>query len=192
VVLLDEVEKAHPDVHEVFFQVFDKGQMEDGTGRVADFKNTLIILTSNVGTDLIMNMAVDEANLPDPEELAVSLRPELLGTFPAALLGRLVTIPYYPLSGKILGAIVRLQLDRIGKRFAENHGADFVYDNEVVDHIVSLCNDLDSGARMIDNIITNTLLPAFSREILNRAIDKTEIKEAKLFIKDETFAYACS
>ena len=92
----------------------------------------------------------------------------------------------------MLGSIVRLQLDRIGKRFAENHGAEFVYDDEVVDHIVSLCNDLDSGARMIDNIITNTLLPEFSREILHRAIDKTEIKEAKLFIKNETFAYACS
>jgi type VI secretion system protein VasG len=192
VVLLDEVEKAHPDVHEIFFQVFDKGQMEDGTGRTIDFKNTLIILTSNVGTDLIMNMPADEANLPDPEELAVSLRPELLKTFPAALLGRLVTIPYYPLSGKMLGAIVRLQLDRIGKRIAENHGADFVYNDEIIDHIVSLCNDPDSGGRMIDNIITNTLLPAFSREILHRAIDKTEIKEAKLFIKNETFAYAYS
>ena len=124
VVLLDEIEKAHPDVHEIFFQVFDKGVMEDGTGRRIDFKNTLIILTSNVGTDVIMELATDPAYANDAEALAAALRPELLQVFPAALLGRIVTIPYFPLSPEMLRGIVRLQLDRIGKRIRENHDAD--------------------------------------------------------------------
>jgi type VI secretion system protein VasG len=188
VILLDEVEKAHPDVHEIFFQVFDKGVMEDGTGRRIDFKNTLIILTSNVGTDLIM----EAANGPlrdDPEKLATALRPELLNVFPPALLGRIVTIPYYPLSPEMLSGIVRLQLGRIGKRIEENHGAKFVYDEAVVDHIVSLCNDPDSGGRVIDNIITNTILPSLSREILRRSLAREAIKEAKTTIADGGFAY---
>ena len=124
VVLLDEVEKAHPDVHEIFFQVFDKGMMEDGTGRRIDFKNTLIILTSNVGTDVIMELARDPHYRDDPEALAAALRPELLKVFPPALLGRIVTIPYFPLSDEMLGGIVRLQLDRIAKRIRENHDAE--------------------------------------------------------------------
>ena len=160
VVLLDEVEKAHADVHELFFQVFDKGQMEDGTGRRIDFKNTLIILTSNVGTDEIMRMAGEPGAKADPEALAVALRPALLKVFPPALIGRLVTIPYYPLSPDMLGGIVRLQLGRIGKRLRDNHGAAFRYDDAVVEHIVAQCNDPDSGGRMIDNIITNSMLPA--------------------------------
>jgi type VI secretion system protein VasG len=189
VVLLDEVEKAHPDVHELFFQVFDKGQMEDGTGRRIDFKNTLIILTSNVGTDVIMDMARDPSAKPDAETLSAALRPSLLQVFPPALIGRLVTIPYYPLSPDMLGGIVRLQLDRIGKRIRENHNAAFIYDDEVVAHIVSRCNDPDSGGRMIDNIITNTLLPALSRAFLNKAIEKTEVKSAKVAIAEGQFAY---
>ncbi|AOO81772.1 type VI secretion system ATPase TssH [Bosea vaviloviae] len=189
VVLLDEVEKAHPDVHELFFQVFDKGQMEDGTGRRIDFKNTLIILTSNVGTDVIMDMARDPAAKPDAETLSAALRPSLLQVFPPALIGRLVTIPYYPLSPDMLGGIVRLQLDRIGKRIRENHNAAFLYDQAVVDHIVSRCNDPDSGGRMIDNIITNTLLPALSRAFLNKAIEKTDVKSAKVAIAEGQFAY---
>lgn len=189
VVLLDEVEKAHPDVHELFFQVFDKGQMEDGTGRRIDFKNTLIILTSNVGTDIIMDMARDPAAKPDAETLSAALRPSLLQVFPPALIGRLVTIPYYPLSPDMLGGIVRLQLDRIGKRIRENHNAAFSYGDDVVAHIVSRCNDPDSGGRMIDNIITNTLLPALSRAFLNKAIEKTDVKSAKVAIADGQFAY---
>ena len=122
VVLLDEVEKAHPDVHEIFFQVFDKGVMEDGEGRVIDFKNTLILLTSNVGSDLIMNMCSDPELMPDPEGLAKALREPLLKVFPAALLGRIVTIPYYPLSNDMIQNIIRLQLGRIGKRIGANHG----------------------------------------------------------------------
>jgi type VI secretion system protein VasG len=192
VVLLDEVEKAHPDVHELFFQVFDKGQMEDGTGRRIDFKNTLIILTSNVGTDEIMRMAGDEASRPEPEELAVALRPALLKVFPPALIGRLVTIPYYPLSGEMLGGIVRLQLGRIGKRLRDNHNAAFTYDDAVVEHIVAQCNDPDSGGRMIDNIITNSMLPALSRSILNLQLEKKPLTEAKVTVQDGAFHYVCN
>jgi type VI secretion system protein VasG len=190
VILLDEIEKAHPDVHEIFFQVFDKGVMEDGTGRRIDFKNTLIILTSNVGTDRIMELAEDPAYAENAEAIAAAMRPDLLRVFPAALLGRIVTIPYFPLSAKMLGGIVRLQLDRIGRRIRENHAARFVYDEAVVDHIVSLCNDPDSGGRIIDNIITNTLLPALSREFLHRSLAKLEPTEARVTIADGSFAYA--
>jgi len=189
VVLLDEVEKAHPDVHELFFQVFDKGQMEDGTGRRIDFKNTLIILTSNVGTDEIMSLSANGAAKPDPEVMAVSLRPALLKVFPPALIGRLVTIPYYPLSSDMLAGIVRLQLGRIGKRLAENHKAAFVYDDAVVEHIVGQCNDPDSGGRMIDNIITNSMLPALSRAILNLQLEKKPLTEAKVSVEEGQFAY---
>jgi len=190
VILLDEMEKAHPDVHEIFFQVFDKGQMEDGTGRRIDFKNTLIILTSNVGTDLIMGLSQDPKYRSDPEELATALRPELLKVFPAALLGRIVTIPYYPLSDDMLAGIVKLQLDRIGRRIRDSHDAAFVYDDAVVKHIVSRCNDPESGGRMVDNIITNTLLPALSREFLKRSLAKEEPKEARVLIENNEFAYA--
>jgi type VI secretion system protein VasG len=191
VVLLDEIEKAHPDVHEVFFQVFDKGVMEDGTGRRIDFKNTLILLTTNVGTEVIMRAA---GNGPpsDPEALAAELRPALLGVFPPALLGRIVTIPYYPLSGEMLAGIVRLQLDRVGKRIEENHRARFIADPSAIDHIVSLCHDPDSGGRVIDNIITNTILPALSREILKRSLNREAIREAKVSAADGAFTYEVS
>jgi type VI secretion system protein VasG len=189
VVLLDEVEKAHPDVHEIFFQVFDKGQMEDGTGRMIDFKNTLIILTTNVGTDYIMQASAKGAAKPDAEELAVQLKPYLLQVFPPALLGRIVTIPYYPLSGEMLGGIVRLQLDRIGRRVRDNHNAAFIYDDAVVSKIVGMCNDPDSGGRMVDNIVTNTLLPALSRQILNKAINRAEFTEARVGVDENEFVY---
>jgi type VI secretion system protein VasG len=190
VILLDEVEKAHPDVHEIFFQVFDKGIMEDGNGRRIDFKNTLIILTTNVGTDLIMGLSRDPKYRDAPEELAQLLRPELLKVFPAALLGRIVSIPYFPLSDEMLSGIVRLQLDRIGRRIRDNHSASFVYNDAVVEHIVSRCNDPDSGGRMIDNIITNTLLPALSREFLRKSLAKEEITQALVTIENNDFAYA--
>ena len=125
-----------------------------------------------------------------PEALAQALRPELLKVFPAALLGRIVSIPYYPLSATMLDGIVRLQLDRIGRRIRDNHDAAFVYDQAVVDHIVSMCNDPDSGGRMIDNIITNTLLPALSREFLKRSLAKETLKEAKVTIDDGDFAFS--
>jgi len=190
VILLDEVEKAHVDVHEIFFQVFDKGFMDDGNGRRIDFKNTLIILTTNVGTDIIMDLAADPRYQDDPAELALELRPELLKVFPAALLGRIVSIPYYPLSGTMLSGIVRLQLDRIVRRIRENHDAALTYDQAVVDHIVAKCDDPDSGGRMIDNIITNTLLPSLSRELLKRSLTKETLREAKVTIADGDFAFA--
>ncbi|HET9903875.1 MAG TPA: type VI secretion system ATPase TssH [Xanthobacteraceae bacterium] len=190
VVLLDEIEKAHPDVHELFFQVFDKGQMEDGTGRRIDFKNTLIILTTNVGTNLIMGLSADPMYRQNPEALAEQLRPELLKVFPAALLGRIVAIPYYPLSDEMLAGIVRLQLGRIARRIQENHGAKLVYGDDVVEHIVSRCNDPDSGGRMVDNIITNTILPALSREFLSRSLNKEVPREARVAIENGAFAYS--
>jgi type VI secretion system protein VasG len=190
VILLDEVEKAHPDVHEIFFQVFDKGIMEDGNGRRIDFKNTLIILTTNVGTDLIMELSRDRKYRDDPEQLTSRLRPDLLEVFPAALLGRIVTIPYFPLTNAMLDGIVRLQLGRIDRRIRDNHGASFVYDDAVIDHIVSRCNDPDSGGRMIDNIITNTLLPALSREFLKRSLAKEEITQARVGIEHNDFSYS--
>ncbi len=189
IVLLDEVEKAHPDVHEIFFQVFDKGFMDDGNGRRIDFKNTLIILTTNLGTDVIMQAAADPALRADPDGLMEPLRRELLTVFPPALLGRMVVIPYYPLSPEMLAGIVRLQLDRIGQRVRDSHGADFAYDASVVDHIVARCNDPDSGGRMIDNLITNTLLPALSREFLRRALDKTAISKVTASAGADDFSF---
>jgi type VI secretion system protein VasG len=189
VVLLDEVEKAHPDVHEMFFQVFDKGYMDDAEGTYIDFKNTLILLTSNVGTDLIMSMSEDEEMKPDPDALASALRPELLKVFPPALLGRLSVLPYYPLSPEMLKGIVKIQMDRIVKRVGENHGIDFSYDPAVVDLIVSRCNELASGGRMIDAILTNTMLPEVSIELLNKQMGGEEVKSIKVTTSDDGFGY---
>jgi type VI secretion system protein VasG len=190
VVLLDEVEKAHPDVHEMFFQVFDKGYMDDAEGRYIDFKNTLILLTSNVGTDLIMSMCEDDEMKPDPEGLAQALRPELLKVFPPALLGRLITLPYFPLSPEMLQLIVRLQLNRIVKRIAENHEIEFSYGDEVVELIVSRCTELDSGGRMIDAILTNSMLPEVSIELLNKQMGGGEVNKIEVGVKDGEFDYS--
>ncbi|MHC5005000.1 MAG: type VI secretion system ATPase TssH, partial [Planctomycetota bacterium] len=189
VVLLDEVEKAHPDVHEIFFQVFDKGFMEDGEGRLIDFKNTLILLTTNVGTDLIMNMCKDPELMPDPEGIAKALRDPMLKVFPPALLGRIVTIPYYPLSDEMLSQIIRLQLGRIEKRVMQNHGIPFTYDDDVVKLICSRCTELESGGRMIDAILTNTVLPRISEEFLRRAMEGRAMSRVNVCTKDEEFDY---
>jgi type VI secretion system protein VasG len=189
VVLLDEVEKAHSDVHELFFQVFDKGWMEDGEGRRIDFRNTIILLTSNVGTDLIMGMCKDPELVPEPEGIAKALREPLLKKFPAALLGRLVTIPYYPLSDEMLSNIVRLQLGRIARRVVEHHRIPFNYDDEAVKLIVSRCTEVESGGRMIDAILTNTVLPAISREFLTRTMEGAALNGVRLAVADGDFAY---
>jgi type VI secretion system protein VasG len=189
VVLLDEVEKAHPDVHEIFFQVFDKGWMEDGEGRMIDFKNTIILLTSNVGSELIMSMCKDPELLPDPESLAQALTEPLQKVFPPALLGRLVTIPYYPLSDEVLGKIVRLQLNRIKKRVAENHKIPFEYGDDVVKLIVKRCNNVESGGRIIDAILTNTVLPKISIEYLGRNAEGRELKGVRLGVANDDFSY---
>lgn len=189
VVLLDEVEKAHSDVHEIFFQVFDKGWMEDGEGRYIDFKNTIILLTTNVGTNLITSMCRDPELMPDPESLAKALREPLLKVFPPALLGRLVTIPYYPLSDEMLSSIVRLQLGRITKRVLENHKIPFEYDDAAVDLIVKRCTELESGGRMIDAILTNTVLPKISQEYLTRLTENRPLTRIKLGVADADFSY---
>ena len=189
VVLLDEVEKAHSDVHEIFFQVFDKGIMEDGEGRLIDFKNTLILLTTNVGSDLIMNLCKDPELMPSPEGIAKSLREPLLKVFPAALLGRIVTIPYYPLSDEMVANICRLQLSRIEKRIAANHRLPFTYNDDVIKLIVNRCTELESGGRMIDAILTNTMLPAISREMLTRLMKGDKLEQVKVSVTDGEFEY---
>jgi len=189
VVLLDEVEKAHPDVHEMFFQVFDKGYMEDGEGRFIDFKNTLIILTTNAGTEVIAHLCRDPAQAPDPERMASTLRAPLLEVFPPALLGRLVTIQYYPLSDAMLDRIARLQLDRIKKRIETRYGIPFGYDDDVVDLVVSRCVESESGGRMIDAILTNTMLPDLSREFLMRAMHGRAVAGVRVSAAEGVFAY---
>ena len=190
VVLLDEVEKAHHDVHEIFFQVFDKGWMEDGEGRSIDFRNTLILLTTNAGTDMIANLCKDPDLMPDPEGMAKAIREPLLKIFPPALLGRLVTIPYYPLSDEMLGKIVGLQLDRIKKRIEARYKMPFTYDQDVVKLVVSRCTESESGGRMIDAILTNTMLPEISREFLTRTMNGTPIERVTVGVADGEFAYA--
>ncbi len=189
VVLLDEVEKAHPDVHEIFFQVFDKGVMEDGEGRRIDFKNTLILLTSNVGSDLIMKLCEDPDLAPEPEAIAKALRPELLNVFPAALLGRLVTIPYFPLSDEMIDSIAKLKLASIADRVTSAHGARMTWDQSVLDLIRARCTELESGGRMIDAILTNTLLPKISLEVLNRMAEGAPIASIAVGAADGEFTY---
>ncbi|MFK2879369.1 type VI secretion system ATPase TssH [Rhodanobacter hydrolyticus] len=190
VVLLDEVEKAHPDVHEIFFQVFDKGVMEDGEGRRIDFKNTLILLTTNAGTDMIAGLCKDPELMPEPEGIAKALREPLLKVFPPALLGRLVTIPYYPLSETMLGEIVKLQLNRIKKRIEARYKIPFEYGEDVVKLVVSRCTESESGGRMIDAILTNSMLPDISREFLNRMIEGRAITGVRVGMEEGDFHYA--
>lgn len=189
VVLLDEVEKAHPDVMELFFQVFDKGIMEDGEGRRIDFKNCLIILTSNLGTDLIMNLCADEETMPDPAGMGEMVKPELLKHFKPAFLGRMKIVPYYPITDENMKLIVRLKLNRIVKRMKENREVEFVYDDAVVNAISGRCTDVDSGARNADNIMTNTLLPEMSRELLSRQADGQQISKVSVTMDGDGFAY---
>jgi type VI secretion system protein VasG len=189
VVLLDEVEKAHSDVHELFFQVFDKGRMEDGEGRMIDFKNTIILLTSNAGSELVMNMCKDPELLPDPDSLATALQEPLMKIFPPALLGRLVTIPYYPLSPEMMAKIIRLQLNRIKKRVEANHRIPFIYEDSAVDLIVKRCDNPEAGGRIIDSILTNTVLPKVSIEYLTRMSRGDELKGITLGAADGEFTY---
>ena len=180
VVLLDEVEKAHPDVLELFFQVFDKGTLEDGEGREIDFKNTVILLTSNVGTDTMMKLCKDPDTTPGPEALAEAIRPDLLEAkstrrpiFKQAFLGRLIVVPYYPISDDVMRQIIRLQLGRIAQRMRQNHNAQFSYSDELIESIAGRCREVESGARNVDHILTRTLLPEISQEILARMAGAT-------------------
>jgi type VI secretion system protein VasG len=189
VVLLDEIEKAHTDVTELFYQVFDKGRMEDGEGRLIDFKNTLIILTSNLGTDMIMNVCADEETMPDATSLAQMLAPELQKHFKPAFLGRTKVVPYFPITDENMRLIVKLKLERIVKRMRDNRNIAFEYGNELIESIASRCTEVDSGARNVDHILTNTLLPDMSREILTRMAVGEQIKEVKVAIDGEGFTF---
>ncbi len=189
VVLLDEIEKAHSDVHELFFQVFDKGIMEDGEGRKVDFKNTIILLTSNVGSELIMDECEKTEFIPEPEKLAKLLRSPLLSKFPAALLGRLVVVPYYPISHEMLNKIIHLQLERIQERLLENRGIKLSYSKTVVKEVISRCTDGESGARMVDAILTHEILPTVSTEYLNAISSEETLIEIKISVKKKQFVY---
>ncbi|MGH7934837.1 MAG: AAA family ATPase, partial [Candidatus Binataceae bacterium] len=193
VVLLDEVEKAHPDVMELFYQVFDKGMLEDGEGREIDFKNTVILLTSNAGTDIVMKLCADPETRPNPDGLVEALRPELIKIFKPALLGRMVVVPYYPLTDEVMRGIIRLQLGRIERRLAQNHGAAFTYDDNVVSEIANRCKEVESGARNVDHILTRTLLPEMSGEFLARMAAGQPVARAHVSVGERSaFQYEIS
>lgn len=193
VVLLDEVEKAHPDVLELFFQVFDKGVMDDAEGREIDFKNTIIILTSNVASNLIMQACLNKSadEMPTVEALEEALRPHLMKAFKPAFLGRLKVIPYYPISDDVLAEIIKLKLGRIQKRIAANHKAEFSYDDALVEAVLARCTEVDSGARNVDNILNGTVLPEIAETVLARMAEGGAIGKIKVTAnKQGQFKYA--
>jgi type VI secretion system protein VasG len=190
VVLLDEIEKAHSDVHEIFFQVFDKGWMEDGEGRYIDFKNTVIILTSNVGSELIAGMCRDPDLVPPPDALAKAVRQPLLEKFPAALLGRLVVVPYFPISDAMLDQIIRLQMKRIQTRIHDRHGTAFIFDESAVALIRNRCSEVESGARMVDGILTQNLLPRLATQFLQCSVESQSIQKIQVSAADNDFVIA--
>jgi type VI secretion system protein VasG len=175
VVLLDEVEKAHPDVLELFFQVFDKGMMEDGEGREIDFKNNIIILTSNAGTDTLMKLTADPETMPSADGLVKALKPELNKVFKPAFLGRMVIIPYFPIRDEAMKKIITLKLAKIQRRLFENHRIRLTYDDALVEEVARRCTEVESGARNVDNILTNTLLPEVSRRILGGMVERQRL-----------------
>jgi type VI secretion system protein VasG len=190
VVLLDEMEKAHPGVQDIFYQVFDKGNMKDGEGRDIDFKNTIIIMTSNAATDTIAKLCADPDTMPDPAGLTDAIRPELLKVFKPAFLGRVTMVPYFPLSEDIIRQIVLLQLKRISKRLAENYRARFTWDETIVEAIASRCKESSSGARNVENILSRTMLPALSARILERLAEGGSITAAHVGLdSDGGFRY---
>jgi type VI secretion system protein VasG len=191
VVLLDEVEKAHPDVLELFYQVFDKGVMEDGEGREIDFKNTIILLTSNACTDHMMELCADPEALPEAVELVDELKPALNKIFKPAFLGRMVIIPYYPIRDEALKRIIGLKLGKIKRRLDENHRLALTYDDTLVDAVANRCTEVESGARNVDNILTNTLLPEMSRRLLVSLVDGQKLSEIRVGVgEDGSFTYA--
>lgn len=193
VVLLDEIEKAHPDVMELFYQVFDKGVLEDGEGREIDFKNCIILLTSNVGTDTIMKLCADPETRPEPNGLVEAIKPDLLKVFKPALLGRMTVVPYYPISDDVLRMIIKLQLGKIAERVAENHRAQFSYDEKLVETIAKRCTDVDAGARNVHNILNNSLLPQMAVEVLSRIALGEKIKKIHVSVDaTENFLYEVS
>ena len=182
VILLDEMEKAHPGVQDVFYQVFDKGMLRDGEGRDIDFKNAVIIMTSNAGTDLIHKLCADPETMPDAAGLAEALRPELLKTFKPAFLGRVSLVPYFPLGPEVLRRIIELQLGRIQKRFAENYHAELSWAPELVEAVAARCNEVESGARNIEHILSHKLLPTLSSLLLSRMADGNAVTGVRVGI----------
>ena len=191
VVLLDEIEKAHPDVHEIFFQVFDKGWMDDAEGRYIDFRNTVILLTTNAGSEEIHHYCDGKSieERPNPQSIAKAIRDPLRKIFPAALLGRLDLIPYYPLSPELLKHIIKLKLNKIEKRIQETYHIPFTYDDEVVDLIGARCTEVESGARVVDGIISNNLLPRIGQKFLESAVSGKQYDGIHIAVKDEEFQY---
>src|SRR5579864_4739699 len=191
VVLLDECEKAHPDVLELFYQVFDKGNMEDGEGREIDFKNTIIILTSNACTDLLMKLTADPETTPSADGLAKALKPELNKIFKPAFMGRLVTVPYFPLRDEAMKQIVTLKLAKIQRRIRDNHKIELTYDPAVVAEVAKRCTEVESGARNVDNILTNTMLPDVSRYLLGRMAERQKPASIHVTVGENgAFTYA--
>jgi len=174
---------------ELFYQVFDKGTLEDGEGRRIDFKNTLIILTSNLGTDTIMKVCADEETMPDWQSLTTMIRPELLKHFKPAFLGRLKVVPYFPINDKVMRLIVRLKLNRIAKRMRENRNVLFSYDEGLIESIAARCTEVESGARNVDHILTNTLLPEMSKELLSRMASGEKLSEVEVGLGAEGFVF---
>jgi type VI secretion system protein VasG len=193
VVLLDEVEKAHPDVLELFYQVFDKGNMEDGEGREIDFKNNVILLTTNACTDTLMKLCADPETMPGSLGLVQALKPELNKIFKPAFLGRMLIIPYFPVRDEALKRIVVLKLDKIRRRLQENHAVALRYDDTLVTEVAKRCTEVESGARNVDNILTNTLLPEISRELLGRMAEGLPLEGVTVSIgEDGKFTYTWS
>ena len=193
VVLLDEMEKAHPGVQDVFYQVFDKGTLTDGEGRDIDFKNTLIIMTSNAGTDLVMSLCGDPETRPDPEGLAKALHDELLKTFKPAFIGRLTVLPYYPLSDDVMKTIIELKLGKIVQRVRDNYNAALTYTPDLVESVAQRCTEVDTGARNVDHILSRTLLPELAGEFLAHMAEGHAITEVNVGVnKDGQFQYELS
>jgi type VI secretion system protein VasG len=191
IVLLDEIEKADESVQEIFYQVFDKGTLQNDDGEEVNFKNTIILMTSNVATDVIMQACADAETAPDAEGLAALIRPHLLKSFKPALLGRMSVVPYFPLSEQVLREIIEIQLRKIGDRLRQNHRAAFTYDPAVVATIASRCREVESGARNVDHILTGTLLPTVSQEVLSRLAEGRPVARVHIGVGEgEKFTYA--
>ncbi|MFN6049714.1 MAG: AAA family ATPase, partial [Planctomycetia bacterium] len=178
--LLDEIEKSHPSVHDLFFQVFDKGSLTDEKGLETDFKNTIILMTSNAGTDKILKLCADPETIPSVKALGEQLRPELLKSFKDAFLGRITVIPYFPLSQDILKKIIHMKLGRVGDRVKEGYKASWNYEDSLVNAILARCNEAESGARIVDKIINTTLLPDISKKLLGLIADGKQVREVVL------------
>ncbi len=174
--------RPHVDVQELFYQVFDKGVLQDSSGNEANFKNTIILLTSNVGTDTIMKVCADPDTIPDANGLKEALWPDLLKAFKPGFLGRCTLVPYFPLGDEVLRQIIRLKLEQIANRVALNHKATFTYDDKLVELVAGRCKEVESGARNVDHILTGSLLPDLAREFLSRMAEGRAVQTVHLSV----------